>query len=150
MAIIIILVVLRSLYCQQYNADSPLLVSLFFLWIFFYVFFLIEVCESQWTPGVGDGQGGLAYCNSWGRKESDTTERLIWSDLIVDLQCGVSYKCTVKWIRISLFKFYQFIKSKSLKANSFGMLLYSWEVQGAMRPLLSPPCFIDNEVWIVE
>ena len=28
------------------------------------------------TPGVGDGQGGLAYCNSCGRKESDTTERL--------------------------------------------------------------------------
>jgi len=38
--------------------------------------------ESQWTPGVGDGQGGLACCDSWGRKESDTTERLIWSDLI--------------------------------------------------------------------
>ena len=29
-----------------------------------------------WTPGVGDGQGGLAYYGSWGRKESDTTERL--------------------------------------------------------------------------
>jgi len=28
------------------------------------------------TPGVGDGQGGLACCDSWGRKESDTTERL--------------------------------------------------------------------------
>ena len=27
-----------------------------------------------WTLGVGDGQGGLAYCGSWGRKESDTTE----------------------------------------------------------------------------
>ena len=27
-----------------------------------------------WTPGVGDGQEGLACCNSWGRKESDTTE----------------------------------------------------------------------------
>ena len=26
--------------------------------------------------GVGDGQGGLACCSSWGRKESDTTERL--------------------------------------------------------------------------
>ena len=26
--------------------------------------------------GVGDGQGGLECCNSWGRKESDTTERL--------------------------------------------------------------------------
>ena len=37
--------------------------------------------ESEWTPGVGDGQGGLACCDSWGRKESDTTERLIWSDL---------------------------------------------------------------------
>ena len=34
-----------------------------------------------WTPGVGDGQGDLAYCGSWGRKESDTTEQLIWSDL---------------------------------------------------------------------
>ena len=38
--------------------------------------------ESQWTLGVGGGHGGLACCNSWGRKESDTTERLIWSDLI--------------------------------------------------------------------
>ena len=28
-----------------------------------------------WTPGVGDGQGGLACCSSWGRKESDTTEQ---------------------------------------------------------------------------
>ena len=27
-----------------------------------------------WTPGVGDGQGGLACCSSWGHKESDTTE----------------------------------------------------------------------------
>ena len=33
-----------------------------------------------WTPGVGDGQGGLACCGSWGHKESDTTELLIWSD----------------------------------------------------------------------
>ena len=31
--------------------------------------------ESEWTPGVGGGQGGLACCNSWARKESDTTER---------------------------------------------------------------------------
>ena len=35
--------------------------------------------ESEWTPGVGDGQGGLVCCDSWGRKESDTIERLIWS-----------------------------------------------------------------------
>ena len=38
--------------------------------------------ESEWTPGVGDGQGGLACCDSWGHKESDTTVWLIWSDLI--------------------------------------------------------------------
>ena len=29
-----------------------------------------------WTPGVGDGQGGLVCFRSWGRKESDTTEQL--------------------------------------------------------------------------
>ena len=34
--------------------------------------------EFGWTPGIGDGQGGLACCNSWGRKESDMTERLNW------------------------------------------------------------------------
>ena len=28
----------------------------------------------EWTPGVADGQGGLACCDSWGRKESDMTE----------------------------------------------------------------------------
>ena len=29
-----------------------------------------------WTPRVGDGQGGLVCCSSWGHTESDTTERL--------------------------------------------------------------------------
>ena len=37
--------------------------------------------EYEWTLGVGDGQGGLACCDSWGRKESDTTERLNWTEL---------------------------------------------------------------------
>ena len=32
----------------------------------------------RWTPGVGDGQGGLACCSPWGHKESDTTEQLNW------------------------------------------------------------------------
>ena len=36
--------------------------------------------EFEWTPGVGDGQGGLACCDSWGRKESDTTEQLNWTE----------------------------------------------------------------------
>ena len=36
--------------------------------------------EFEWTPGVGDGQGGLACCDSWGCKESDTTEQLNWTE----------------------------------------------------------------------
>ena len=32
--------------------------------------------EFGWTPGVGDGQGGQAFCGSWGHKELDTTEQL--------------------------------------------------------------------------
>ena len=36
-----------------------------------------------WTPGVGDGQGGLACWDSWGCKELGTTEWLIWSDTVL-------------------------------------------------------------------
>ena len=36
--------------------------------------------ESEQALGVGDGQGGLVCCSSEGRKESDTTERLNWTD----------------------------------------------------------------------
>ena len=32
--------------------------------------------ELEQTPGVGDGQGGLACCDSWGHKELDTAEQL--------------------------------------------------------------------------
>ena len=45
---------------------------------------------SGWTPGIGDGQGGLACCSSWGRKESDMTEWLNWTELIrLCIQCGM-------------------------------------------------------------
>ena len=36
----------------------------------------LDGLEFESTLGVGDGQGGLACCDSWGRKESDTTEQL--------------------------------------------------------------------------
>ena len=36
--------------------------------------------EFEWTLGDGDGQGGLACCNSWGHKESDMTEQLNWTN----------------------------------------------------------------------
>ena len=35
-----------------------------------------------WTLGIGDGQGGLACCDSWGHKESNTTEWLNWTELM--------------------------------------------------------------------
>ena len=42
-----------------------------------------------WSLGVGDGQGGLACCCSWGCKESDTTEGLNWTDLrLGDILCS--------------------------------------------------------------
>ena len=36
--------------------------------------------KSEWTARVGDGQGGLACCDSWGHKESGTTEWLNWAE----------------------------------------------------------------------
>ena len=44
--------------------------------------------ESEWTPGVGDGQGGPACYSSWVRKESDTTEQLNWTELMLGLLSG--------------------------------------------------------------
>ena len=41
----------------------------------------LDAHEFGWTLGVGDGQGGLACCDSWSWKESDTTKRLNWTEL---------------------------------------------------------------------
>ena len=56
--------------------------------------------ESERTPGGGDAQGSLACCDSWRRKESDTTEWLNWTELnwtlTVLLIPKVSYKFLFK------------------------------------------------------
>ena len=45
----------------------------------------------EWTPGVGDGQGGPACCDSWGCKELATTERLNWTELnLHEMSLGIS------------------------------------------------------------
>ena len=46
--------------------------------------------ESEWTPGDGDEQGGLVCCDSWGRKESDTTEWLNWTECL----WMITWSCT--------------------------------------------------------
>ena len=60
--------------------------------------------EFEWTPGVGDGQGGLAYCSPWGHKESDTTERLNWTEYIcfsVILPNHLTNVCVGQAVRVS-------------------------------------------------
>ena len=42
----------------------------------------LDGCGFEWTPGVGDGQGGLACHGSLGHNESDTTEQLNWTELM--------------------------------------------------------------------
>ena len=74
--------------------------------------------EFVWTLGVDDGQGGLACCDSWGRKESDTTERLNWTDSY--LQCylvlGVWQSDSVIYTYVSIF--FQIFFSSRLKKSS--------------------------------
>ena len=53
---------------------------------------------SGWTPGVGDGQGGLVCCDSWGHKELDTTESFKWTELILYLFQKLSINVIAKWI----------------------------------------------------
>ena len=43
----------------------------------------LDGCEFEWALGVGDGQGELACCSQWGRKELDTTEQLNWIELML-------------------------------------------------------------------
>ena len=52
--------------------------------------------ECGWTPGVGDGQGGLVCCSPWGHKESDMPEQLHWTEMIWTLN-KPNYICLVKY-----------------------------------------------------
>jgi len=48
-----------------------------------------------WTPGVGDGQGGLVCCSSWGCKESDMTEWLNWTERRLHRKSTPTFNCLV-------------------------------------------------------
>ena len=66
--------------------------------------------ESEWTPGVSDGQGGLACCDSWGHKDSDTTERLNWTEMKNKQQShGVLIWGQGKTSPLNIFIFYSII-----------------------------------------
>ena len=67
--------------------------------------------EFEWTPGVGDGQGGLACCDSWGPKKSDTTEWLNWL---------MRYESFLNFLSFFLYFFIDFI------SILISILLISW------------------------
>ena len=58
----------------------------------------LDGCEFEGTPGVGDGQGGLACCDSWSHKESDTTERLNWTELNWSHKLVVKMNQVFRWV----------------------------------------------------
>ena len=75
-----------------------------------------------WTLGVGDGQGGLVCCNSWGHKESDMTEWLKWTELS---GFGISVMLASKWVwECFLFS----IIWKSLRRVSINSFLNVWSI----------------------
>ena len=61
----------------------------------------LDAHESEWTPGDGDGQGGLPCWDSWSLKESDTTEWLNWTELNwSDLAAAASFYLADVYYRI--------------------------------------------------
>ena len=111
--------------------------------------------EFEWTLGDGDGQEGLACCSSWGRKKSDTTEQLNWTDDPANALLGIHTKetrierdtCTPvfiaalfitgktwkqprcpsadEWIR-KLWNIYTMEYYSAVKKNSFASVLMRW------------------------
>ena len=82
-----------------------------------------------WTLGVGDGQGGLACYSSWGHKESDTIERLNWTERI-NFWCNVQQKTYPNGFKSTLQTrkhFRKFIFSKCLFSIAY-CLLWKTEV----------------------
>ena len=103
-------------------------------------------CEFEWTLGDGDGQGGLACCNSWGRKESDTTEQLNWTELKITADGDYSHEIKrplllgrkVMTNLDSIFKsrYYFANKVHLVKAMVFPVVMYgceTWTVKKAER-----------------
>ena len=111
--------------------------------------------ELEWTPGVGDGQGGLACCDSWGRKKSDTTEWLNWLKILlnrlaegngtpVQYSClenpmdGGAWKAAVHgiaegrtWLSDFTFTFYFHALEKEMATHSS---VLAWRIPGTGHP----------------
>ena len=88
--------------------------------------------ESGWTPGDGDGQGGLACWDSWGCKESDMTERLNGTNI---------HFCQQRWNVLAV------IKSDALPLCTRSIPVYSTSILLAIFTLFS--WIISPSYWII-
>ena len=88
--------------------------------------------ESEWTLGVGDGQGGLACCDSWGGKESDTTERLNWTELMIKVgnvtvfHVGVCVHVCASGVRVLSSAFTEWSERPSLVSSHVTHIKWQW------------------------
>ena len=78
-----------------------------------------------WTLGVDDGQGGLASCSPWGCKESDTTERLNWTELnIPSCICLIFFYPFICCWTLGIFRDLAFVNHTS---KNTGLPIYLWD-----------------------
>ena len=106
----------------------------------------LEGRESEWTPGVGDGQGGLACCNSWGRKESDTTEWLNWTDwtnlLVVHLETATrenGKKVSLPYYKSSICHYRKYKYEKKQEIENIYYL--------CLPPKTAPHLYLSFQIW---
>ena len=87
----------------------------------------LDVHEFEWTLGIGDRLWGLACCNSWGRKELDTTEWLNWTEL--NYNYLLTYICFLHHI-LSIFSNFEGNKTCYLSLLIFLISLHnaSWNI----------------------
>ena len=89
--------------------------------------------EFEWTPWAGDGQGGLTCCDSWGRKQSDMTERLNWTELKIEHKVPDSYDFTEIYNK--------YLKKNNI--NSIQTFLESWRGWNTFKLIKWERSFID-------
>ena len=79
--------------------------------------------EFGWTPGFGDGQGGLVCCGSWSHKESDRTEWRNWMELVIFLiLCSLSWTVPGGWL-VLLYAIRAYARDQSWKVVCWAHLL---------------------------
>ena len=101
----------------------------------------LDGCGFGWTPGVGDGQGRLACCDSRGHRESDTTEGLNWNKTVVPNDRIHSkldtHGALQRWCeKCTDGPFYYFVQQHSLveKAMATHSSILAWRIPWTEKP----------------